>query len=270
MKHALRNIGLILIGNFLIAFGVSHFVVPSGLISGGATGLSLVLSNLTGLPLTGCIWGISILFFLLGFFAMGKTYAITILLSSVAYPLFYSVTGTLAQRSGAFTDDIFLCTAFAGICFGIGIGLVMRAGASTGGSDVVAMFLHKRFGVPLQTTIYLFDALVLCLQVPYSRIDQILYGLLFVMIYTFLLGKVMLFGQNKIQILIYSEAFEQINHLILSDFDKGSTLLHAEGGYSRQTMRVIQSVNPHRSLFSLRQAELRIDPQAFIVIKPVS
>ena len=265
-----QKLTLILLGNFMIAFGVSFFLVPAGLISGGATGMALVLYKAFGLPMTVGIWGVSILFFALGFFALGKRYALSILLSSVAYPLFYSLTDLMARRVPTLTDDIFLCTAFAGICLGIGIGLVMRAGASTGGSDVIAMALYQKRGVPLQTTIYLVDAVILCLQIPFSKPEQVLYGLLYVLIYSFLLGKVMLFGQGKLQLLIYSRMYEEINSLILKDFDKGSTLIHAEGGFGREAQPVIQTILPQRSLFTLREAILKQDPTAFIVINPVS
>ena len=106
-----QKLTLILLGNFMIAFGVSFFLVPAGLISGGATGMALVLYKAFGLPMTVGIWGVSILFFALGFFALGKRYALSILLSSVAYPLFYSLTDLMARRVPTLTEDIFLCNA---------------------------------------------------------------------------------------------------------------------------------------------------------------
>lgn len=265
-----KNILLILLGNLLIAFGVAAFLVPSGLISGGVTGLSLVVSKAFSLPLPVCVWCASILFFLAGFLALGKRFALSTLVSSVAYPLFFHLTTLMFQRLGPPTEDIVLCAAFAGICLGLGIGMVLRGGASTGGTDVIAMMLNKRFGLSLTPVMYLIDGVILCLQIPFSRVDQVLYGLLVALIYTYLTGKVMVFGQDKIQIMIYSAMQEEINRLLLSDFDKGSTLFPIRGGYSGREGYAIQSVIPKRSLFAVREAVLRIDPQAFVVINPVS
>ena len=265
-----KKICMILLGNILYAFGVSYFIVPAGLISGGITGLSLFLNKAFSLPLSPCIWAVCFLFFLCGLIMLGKEYALSILLSTIAYPLFYSAFEMIYAQYGPLTDDIVLCTAFAGICFGLGIGLVMRTGASAGGSDVIAMILLKKRGFAVQTTLYLVDAVILCLQIPFSRPDQILYGLLFVLAYTLLLGKVMLFGQGKVQILIYSEAFEEINRLIVSEFHRGTTILYGEGGYRRENTKIIQTVIPQRSLFTIRERILKIEPQAFIVINSVS
>lgn len=265
-----KNILLIVLGNLFISVGVAGFLVPSGLISGGATGLSLTVSKAFSLPLTACVWCASILFFLIGFLVLGKEFAFSTLVSSVAYPLFFHLATLLFGRIGVITGDLVLCTAFAGILLGVGIGLVLRGGASTGGTDVIAVALHKKFGFSLSAVMYLTDGVILCLQFPFSRAEQILYGLLVALIYTYLAEKVILFGQDKIQIMIYSGKQQEINRLLLSDFDKGSTLFPIRGGYSGKEGYAIQSVIQKRSLFSVREAVLRIDPQAFVVINPVS
>ena len=119
----LKNLVLILLGNLLLAFDVAFFVVPTGLISGGVTGLSLAASRAFPLPLEVCIWGFTILFFLLGLAFLGKTFALSTLFSSVAYPLFFSVFNSIAAARPPLTGDIVLNTAFAGLLFGVGYGM---------------------------------------------------------------------------------------------------------------------------------------------------
>ena len=266
----LKNLVLILLGNLLLAFDVAFFVVPSGLISGGVTGLSLAASRAFPLPLEVCIWGFTILFFLLGLLFLGKSFALSTLFSSVAYPLFFSVFNSIAAARPPLTGDIVLNTAFAGLLFGVGIGLILRTGASSGGADVLAMILNKRFGWSVSHMVYLIEAVILLLQIPFSTVDRILYGLIFVLIYSVLLEKVMLFGQDKIQIMVYSAFYEEINRMILTSMDKGSTLFSAKGGYTGEETWVVQTVIPKRSLFSMREKILAIDPKAFVVINPVS
>ncbi len=266
----LKNLVLILLGNLLLAFDVAFFVVPSGLISGGVTGLSLAASRAFPLPLEVCIWGFTILFFLLGLAFLGKSFALSTLFSSVAYPLFFSVFNSIAAARPPLTGDIVLNTAFAGLLFGVGIGLILRTGASSGGADVLAMILNKRFGWSVSHMVYLIEAVILLLQIPFSTVDRILYGLIFVLIYSVLLEKVMLFGQDKIQIMVYSAFYEEINRMILTSMDKGSTLFPAKGGYTGEETWVVQTVIPKRSLFSMREKILAIDPKAFVVINPVS
>ena len=266
----LKNLVLILLGNLLLAFDVAFFVVPTGLISGGVTGLSLAASRAFPLPLEVCIWGFTILFFLLGLAFLGKTFALSTLFSSVAYPLFFSVFNSIAAARPPLTGDIVLNTAFAGLLFGVGIGLILRTGASSGGADVLAMILNKRFGWSVSHMVYLIEAVILLLQIPFSTVDRILYGLIFVLIYSVLLEKVMLFGQDKIQIMVYSAFYEEINRMILTSMDKGSTLCPAKGGYTGEETWVVQTVIPKRSLSSMREKILAIDPKAFVFINPVS
>lgn len=271
MKHMLKKLPMILLGNLMLAFCVSHFVVPTGLISGGVTGLSLAASHaFPAVPLDWFIWGFSLLFLLLGFVFLGKAFALSTLISSVAYPLFFSLLKALSASYLPLTEDIVLNTAFAGLSFGMGVGIVMRTGASTGGSDVIAMILHQKAGLPISPLVYLTEAIVLCLQIPFSTTDRILYGLIFVLIYSVTLEKVMLFGTGKVQISIYSRFHEEINRMIVTTLDRGSTLFKVKGGYSGEETWVVETVVPKRSLFAVREKILAIDPKAFVVVNPIS
>ena len=112
MKKLLKKLPLLLLGNLLLAVCVSRFVVPAGLISGGATGLALACSHLLpAVPLDFFIWGLSLLFLLLGLMFLGKDFALSTLISSVAYPLFFSLISALTRDSGPITEDIVLNTA---------------------------------------------------------------------------------------------------------------------------------------------------------------
>ncbi len=271
MKSMLKKLPLILFGNLLLAVCVSHFVVPTGLISGGITGVSLALNHLfPSIPLDVFIWGFSLLFLLSGFLFLGKEFALTTLISSVAYPLFFSLLTAVSKSYLPLTEDIVLNTVYAGLSFGAGVGIVMRCGASTGGSDVFSMTLNKKLGLPISPVSYVIEALFLLSQVPFASSEKILYGLIFVLIYSVTLEKVMMFGTGKVQISIYSRAYEEINRLIVTTMDRGSTLFKVKGGFSGEETWVVETVVPKRSLFSFREKILAIDPKAFVVVNPIS
>lgn len=271
MKSMLKKLPLILLGNLLLAVCVSHFVVPTGLISGGITGLSLAMNHLLpGVPLDAFIWGFSLLFLAAGYVFLGREFALTTLISSVAYPLFFSLMTALSRSYLPLTEDIVLNTVYAGLLFGVGVGMVLRCGASTGGSDVISMILNRKLGLPISPVSYVVEALFLLSQMFYSDAQKILYGLIFVLIYSVTLEKVLLFGTGKVQISIYSQAYEQINRMIVSTMDRGSTLFKVKGGYSGSETWVVETVVPKRSLFSFREKILEIDPKAFVVVNPIS
>ena len=97
------------------------------------------------------------------------------------------------------TDDLILCTVFGGICIGAAIGLVIRMGASTGGMDIPPLILNKYFKIPVSSSIYVFDMLILLLQVFHSTGEQVLYGILLVIVYSAVLDKCLMLGTTKMQ-----------------------------------------------------------------------
>ena len=271
MKSMLKKLPLILLGNLLLAFCVSHFIVPTGLISGGITGLSLALHHLLpSVALDGIIWGFSLVFLLAGFLFLGKEFALTTLISSVAYPLFFSLLTRVSQSYLPLTDDVVLNTVYAGLSFGVGVGLVLRCGASTGGSDVITMILNRKFGLPISPVSYVMEALCLLSQVPFANAEKILYGMIFVLLYSITLEKTLLFGTGKVQISIYSKDHEEINRMIINTMQRGSTLFKVKGGYSGEETWVVETVVPKRSLFALREKILAIVSKAFVVVNPIS
>ena len=266
-----KKIAIILSANVLYAFAVAYFLVPSGMVSGGITGLAIGLSNGFGISKELTVWVLQLTLFAAGLFIVGKQFALTTLVSSFAYPLLFSVMTRVAQRTGLFTEDPFLCMIFAGLIFGVGIGLVLRQGASTGGTDIVAVILNKKFGLPISGTLYVVDALVLVTQIFFvDSPEQILYGILFVLCYSVLLDVVLTSGKSRIQLQIISPKYEEINHMILRKFDRGSTLYRTEGGFSRKESYAVQTIIGKRELFRLREEILLIDDKAFIVISQVS
>lgn len=270
MKNVLKRTLLIFVGNLFCALAFSFFIEPAGLLAGGCGGIALVLNYFLGIPTSVGVWGSCILFLLLGYFSLGKEYAANALVGALSYPLCFSATSALILVTGALTDDLFLCMVFAGICNGIGIGIILRIGASTGGTDVPAMVLNRKFGIPVSVTLYAIDAILLCLQIPFSAPQRVLYGLLSILVYTMLTGKVLLFGQEKLQIQIHSSCYEAISAAILKSLDRGCTLIHIQGGYTREETFAVQTVVTKRQLFRVRETALVIDPQAFLIINPVS
>ena len=139
----IKKIAIILCANLLFAFGTAYFLVPSGMISGGVTGLALGLDRGFGIPKDVTVWVVQVALFAAGLLMVGKNFAATTLIGSFAYPALFSLTNRLAERTGPLTDDPFLCLLFAGLAFGVGIGVILRQGASTGGTDIVAVILNK-------------------------------------------------------------------------------------------------------------------------------
>lgn len=269
MKKKVYNLGIILLGNFLYSMAVAFFILPVGLITGGTTGIAIFVQHYTGLAISTFVSIFNVTMFILGAVFLGRKFAMTTLVSTFVYPFFLRIGEALSAKTGVLTTDSMLCTVFAGLLIGAGIGLVMQAGASTGGMDIPPLIINKKTGLPVGAMLYGFDVLILILQMSISDRQQVLYGILLVCIYSYTLEKLLIAGKGKIQIKIISEKYEEINEKIATQFDRGTTLYEIEGGYTRREMYAILTVVSRRELFAINEMVQEIDPDAFIVIGQV-
>ncbi len=259
----------ILLGNALYALAVAAFVLPNGLITGGSTGLALVARHLWGVPVEGFVAVFNPAMFLLGLWALGGRFAITTLVSSFWYPV---VFGLLQRVPGiAFpTEDKLLAVAFAGGMIGVSIGVVIRAGASTGGMDIPPLVLQRKAGIPVSLSIYAFDFAILLGQMAFARREEVLYGILLVLVYTLVLDKVLLLGSSRTQVKVVSARYEEIRQLILRELDRGCTLMEAETGFCGNRWPMVLTVVSGRELPRLTRIIQELDPDAFLVVSRVT
>ena len=187
----LFNLLLILLGNAIYALAVTMFILPSGLITGGTTGLALFFFHQFGLPVTVFVSIFNVAMFLLGLWVLGKKLALTTLVSTFFYPFILGIFQRFPALS-QITEDRLLCAIYAGLMIGFAIGIIIQMGASSGGMDIPPLVLNKKLGLSISATMYAFDFTILLLQMSFSNKEEILYGILLVLIYTLVLDKVLL------------------------------------------------------------------------------
>ena len=268
-KQLARNWASILFGNALYSLAVALFLEPAGLITGGATGIALAIGRLTGLPVSGLLLFINLAMLVWGWAVLGRAFALNTLASSVLSPAFLGLfEGLLAGR--VLTEDIFLCTVFSGLGIGVGLGLVIRSGASTGGLDIPPLVLNKWFKLPVSATMLTFDIAVLLMQAVFSPVQQVLYGVVMVLIHTIVMDKMLMLGASRTEVKIVSSQSDAICAAILAQLDRGVTILHGEGGYTREPSAVLLSIVSNRELPRLEKLAHSIDPTCFLIVSHVT
>lgn len=267
-KH-LGTVLTIIVGNIILAFGIMTFVVPAGFIAGGATGISLLVNHLTGLPLETGVSILNVVMFIVGLIFLGKKFAATTLLSTVIYPTALGVFRRIPELA-TINNDLMIAAIFGGALIGMGVGLVVREGASTGGMDIPPIIINRRTGFPVAYLLNAFDVVILCAQLPYSTPQQVLYSLVVVVSTTMVMNKVVLLGVSQTQVMIISSKYEEINTAIQEQVSRGTTFLEAVSGHLRQPQKVVMSVVSNRQLKELTDLVNRIDPRAFLVINKVN
>ena len=268
-KQLARTWASILFGNALYSLAVALFLEPAGLITGGATGIALAIGRLTGLPVSGLLLFINLVMLVWGWAVLGRAFALNTLASSILSPVFLGLfEGLLAGR--VLTEDIFLCTVFSGLGIGVALGLVIRSGASTGGLDIPPLVLNKWFKLPVPATMLTFDIAVLLMQAVFSPVQQVLYGVVMVLIHTIVMDKMLMLGASRTEVKIVSSQSDAICAAILAQLDRGVTILHGEGGYTHEPSAVLLSIVSNRELPRLEKLAHSIDPTCFLIVSHVT
>lgn len=268
-KQLIWNWASIIFGNALYSLAVALFLEPAGLITGGATGIALAIGRLTGLPVSGLLFFINLAMLVWGWVVLGRAFALNTLASSVLSPAFLALFEGMANGR-VLTEDIFLCTVFAGLGIGVSLGIVIRSGASTGGLDIPPLVLNKWFKLPVSATMLAFDIMVLLMQAVFSPMPQVLYGIVMVLIHTVVMDKMLMMGASRTEVKIISSQSDAICATILEQLDRGVTILHGEGGYTHESSAVLLSIVSNRELPRLEKLAHSIDPTCFLIVSHVT
>ena len=265
----LKSIIPVVIGNIIYALVVKLFILPTNLMSSGTTGIALLANHFLGIPVSFLILIFNVCMLILGLIVLGKKFAMTTIVSTLMYPIALEFFN---QTLGEFviTNNELLNTIFAGLGIGLALGIVIRSGASTGGMDIPPLVLNHFFRIPVSVSLYVFDFIILSSQSLYNPLERLLYGIILILLTSIVLDKVLLMGTTKTEVKIISPKFEKIAEEILSEMDRGVTLLNARGGYLKNEHSVVLSVVSNRELPKIEKLVRALDPDAFMIVSRVS
>ena len=269
IRKKLTAFASVLVGNIILTFAIKLFLLPSGLMSNGTTGLALVMEHLTGMPVSVFALIFNIAMLILGWVVLGKQFAATTLFSSIFYPLFLEL---LNRTIGDYqiTENIFLNLLFAGMGTALGLGLIIRAGASSGGMDIPPLILERFFKIPVSVSLWCFDFVILMAQLPFHKPEDLLYGILLILTISITLNKSIHMGATKTEVKIISDKAPQIRDAVLNKVERGVTLLHGESGYLHRNTEVVLTVIASKELAKIERVVREVDPACFIIVNRVS
>ena len=260
---------MVLLGNALYAFTVKSFVLQADLISCGTPGLALVVQRVSGISVSWFVLFFNIAMLCLGWAVLGWKFAMTTVVSSLMYPILLELLDrTLGEV--VLTDNMLLNVIFAGLGLGLSLGIVLRAGASTGGMDIPPLILKKFFRIPVSASLWVFDLTIMLLQMFFHTGEDLLYGILLLIVMSLTLNKVMLLGTSRTEVKIVSARAHKIRDEILTRVDRGVTLLHGEGGYLHEPTEIIMSIVSNHELPKIERLARDIDPDCFMIVSSVT
>ena len=268
MNAKLKDLFWVLVGNSINAFAVAFFILPNDLSMGGGTGISLIVNHFFNIPISAFVLIFNIIMFLIGAAFLGKKFAVTTAISTFYYPFILAVFQKIIG-SYSVTDDIFLNTFFAGLLMGLSLGIVVRAGASTGGMDIPPLVVNKYFGVPVSAAMYVFGLIILAVQFTFKDAEKILYGIVLIMINSLVLDKMIVLGKQRVELQKISEKSEEIKRAIIEKVGRGVTMIYGETGYMGEKCDIVLTVVSNRQLLKTERIVKSIDPGSFVIINSV-
>lgn len=263
---ALKGV-IMLAGLALSACSVGLFVLPYGLLVPGVTGIGRLAEIFFSANVTVVVSICNGALLLLSLILLGWRFAATIVLGSVFFPVFLGVFESMTQLQSLVEDPLYAAIC-AGVLEGIGLGMIIRAGGSSGGSDVVPIILNRKFHIPIAPTLYAIDITIVALQLPFSNLEAVVLSAIYATLYTVVMNRVILLGHGNVQFMIFSSHNEDIAERLL-ELNRGATLLHGRTGLLRQECEVVLCVVPLRWMNEVKRTALSVDPSAFITVSAV-
>jgi uncharacterized membrane-anchored protein YitT (DUF2179 family) len=262
LGHIARHVGLIIVGSALCAVAINGILIPRQFLSGGFTGLALVVHYLLPLlPVGGLFFLFNIPMFVLGWKHVGRRF----FLYSIAGMFIFSAAVQWLQVSLPVYDQL-LSALLAGIISGVGSGIILRSWGSAGGTDILSVILAKRFSIRLGTTVLAFNCVILFAAAILLSLESALYTLIYLFVTSYVLNIVVTGLSQRKAVYIISPRWKEISKGIIAEINRGATIIHGEGGFSGKEHRMVYTVITFRELARLKRLINRLDPDAFVVV----
>lgn len=253
---------MIILGCGIYGFGLNYFIVANNLASGGFSGVGLILNYQFGWSIGAFFLISNVPILIISGILWGRSFVWKTLVGVVASSFFADFFSFVSFKE----ENLLLPAIYGGLLMGVGLGIVMRFGGTTGGTDILARMANQYKGISISGFLISFNIIVLTAVAVIYGLDIALYSMVNTYISSIVLDRVVNGLDSGKQVFIVSVKNEEISKYIIEEMHRGCTLLQGEGAYSHRNMKIIMCVVNRWQIFKLRKGIMNIDPKAFIVI----
>ena len=275
-KGRITRYFFLIIGCFFIAFAFNVFFAPNNIVTGGISGISIVVRNVTGIPSSIFILVSYIILLIISFMFLGREVTKYSVIGSILYPIFVYLTRNLANTIQFDVNNMLLITIFGALIHGIGSGLTFKYGFSTGGSDIICQIMSKYMKISIGKAIKIFNVIIILSSVFFITKngalyawENVMYSLIVIYIISMLNDKLLLGLSNSKSFFIITEHETDIKRFLINNLGRGVTVLEGRGGYTGDRKKVIMCAIPTKEYFLAKEGILMIDKDAVILINDV-
>lgn len=269
--HNLRRIALILIGTLIMTLGSYFFNVPANIAAGGVTGFSQVLVSLMPFMNIGIVMGfLNLVILIIGIIFLGKEFGVYTLIGAVSYSLYMTIFDFLIVLEHPILEDNIANLLIGAVLVGVGLAIVFRQNASTGGTDVIAKIIEKKATINLSKAILIVDTFVILFATSIYGLEKGIYAFISLYVTTYTVDVTIAGFNSKIQMTIISNEADLINNFIFSEIKRGSTFYKASGGYTKQKRDILVTIVDKKQYIKIRNFINNVDEDAFVYITNIN
>lgn len=258
---------LMTVGSVIFCMAWTSFIIPNGLASGGLTGFCTIIQYGTGIPVGWTYPILNFLLLVLGFMTLGKAFGVKTIYVIALTSILFEVLPKFPQLN-VLMEEKFLVALVGAAMESVGLGLVLLRGGSSGGTDIVAMMINKYWPVSPGRVYLLTDIIIvtLLLFVPGKGLVDMIYAYVVMIGFSFGVDFVLLGNKSSVQILVFSQKYQEIADHMISNIDRGVTALQSMGWYSQTESKVLLIISRKHQMNEIVNEIKNIDKRAFISV----
>lgn len=265
-RKQLIRLMIFIIGLFIMAISFNLFLLPNEIVYGGIGGLSIAIKKLFNIEPATFILISSVVLLIINFIIFGKKGALNSVIGSLLFPLFIKITKDINYLIIIENQNTLLMAIFGGLFIGIGLGLTIKTGFTTGGTDVINQIIHKYFKISISDAIVITDGLIILSSIFIIGIEKAMYGIVALYIFSTVADRVALgISKNKAFYIVTTKK-KEISEFILNNLNAGVTVLNSSGGFTKRKQKVLMCIVPTKDYFKIKEGILEIDKEAFFVV----
>ena len=275
-KERVKRYFFLVVGCFLLAVAFNMFFSPNNLVTGGVSGLGIVINKVTGLSTTVFIAISYTILLIVSYIVLGKNETKHTIIGSICYPLFVYLTRNLANVITINVDEMLLICIFGAFIHGIGSGLTFKYGFSSGGTDIICQIMSKYFKISIGNSMRIINTTIILGSgffiggpgVVYAW-ENVMYAIIIVYIVSLINDKLLLGISDSKAFYVITDHETSVKSFLLNEIGKGVTVVEGRGGYTGDRKKVIMCVVPTRLYFLAKEGILEIDKHAIVLINDV-
>lgn len=265
-KNFLKRVIQFIIGCFIVSAAYNIFVVDNKIVPGGVGGIAVIINNIFGIKNTITIAILNIILLILSFFTLGTDKTRKSILGTILFPLFIKLTENFNVWLEIDNTNILLSVLIGGILYGIGAGLVFKAGFTTGGTDILNQIISKYAKISIGKSMLISDGTIVVSSAIFFGFDIMLYSIVILYIISYISDRIILGISDNKMFYIITDKDEEIKAFILNNLKHGVTVFKAKGGYKKEKGNVLMTVLPTKDYYTLRAGIKKIDKMAFFIV----